>query len=77
MGYLGLYGFERLIDLLGKVGQISGTHVADDRLFLIGQKKGLTKISACQRHLGLAEQFLAELAVDDRRRKQTMQARTV
>lgn len=66
MDKYGLDGFESLVDLLSKIGQVSGTHAADDRLFLVGKGKGLTQVPACQRHFRFAEQFFAELAVDDR-----------
>ena len=67
-------GFECLIDFLRKISQVLGTNGTDDRFFLLGQSKCLTKISIRQCLFGLPEQCCAELVADDRRCKQAMQA---
>ena len=63
-----------MIDLLGKVGERVGTNRFNDRFFLVGQRKRLTKISVCQGRFRLAQQCFAELVADDGSRKQTVQA---
>src|SRR5687768_15974914 len=65
---------QRLVDLLGKVGERVGTNRFNDCFFLVGQGERLTKISICQGCFGLTQQLFAELVTDDGSRKQTMQS---
>ena len=58
--------FKRLVHLLGKIGQIVRPHILDDPLFMIGEGKGLPKVTAGQCRFGFAQKFGAELVAHDR-----------
>ena len=65
---------ECLVDFLGKIGQVLGTHIPDDRFLLVGQSKRLAEIAVRQGAFRFAEQGCAELVADDRGREQPVQA---
>ena len=68
--------FECLIDLLGKISQILSTNGLDDLFFLIGQRKCLTQVPVRKRPFRLTQQGFAELIIDNRRCKQSVQSGT-